>query len=89
MFFKSFYFSPLIPIFESWLRLVMERDPKIRGGEKDQNGERECYRMAEKILSTKVHQAVFFSIALVKSSIALSRSHCLRMEMIRAYRFHK
>ena len=41
-------------MFESWLRLVMEYDPKIRGGEKDQNGERLCYRIAEKILSTKV-----------------------------------
>jgi len=33
---------------------VMEYDPKVRGGEKDENGERHCYRIAEEILSTKV-----------------------------------
>ena len=57
--------SPLIPLFESWLRLVLERNSKIRGGEKDQNGERLCYRLAEKILNTKVNKIVFYKASWV------------------------
>ncbi|XP_065051386.1 inhibitor of nuclear factor kappa-B kinase subunit alpha-like [Rhopilema esculentum] len=46
--------SPLIPLFEEWLRLVMEWDPKTRGGQKDDNGIRMCYHVAKKIQNTKI-----------------------------------
>eukprot|EP00795_Rhopilema_esculentum_P013112 gene13112-3899_t len=50
----SFVTCPLIPLFEEWLRLVMEWDPKTRGGQKDDNGIRMCYHVAKKIQNTKI-----------------------------------
>ena len=41
-------------MFEELLRLVMEWDPKKRGGEKDEKGVRRCYHVADEILDTKV-----------------------------------
>eukprot|EP00794_Sanderia_malayensis_P017037 gene17037-18752_t len=78
--------SPLVSKFEEWLRLVMDWNPRRRGGEKDETGRRLCFRIIDDILDTKtVHVFCVSSCKLLSFAVEESDTVCRLEEKIREH----